>query len=179
MTGLERNADVVEMATYAPLFAHVEGWQWRPDLIWFDNENSARTSSYYVQQLYAINRGDRVLPLTLDGKPIAGLEGQNGLFASAVLDKGDIVVKVANTTGETQSLPLDFKGIKAKQPLTTLTVTRMMPPVKDGMPDTMAENKVGQPETVFPVTSTESVNVTKSWTAELPPYSFTVYRFSK
>lgn len=179
MTGLERNADVVEMATYAPLFAHVEGWQWRPDLIWFDNENSARTSSYYVQQLYAINRGDRVLPLTLEGKPIAGLEGQNGLFASAVLDKGDIVVKVANTTGETQSLPLDFKGIKAKQPLTTLTVTRMMPPVKDGMPDTMAENKVGQPETVFPVTSTESVNVTKSWTAELPPYSFTVYRFSK
>jgi alpha-L-arabinofuranosidase len=37
MTGLERNADVVYQATYAPLFAHVEGWQWRPDLIWFDN----------------------------------------------------------------------------------------------------------------------------------------------
>ena len=36
MTGLERNADIVHMATYAPLFAHVEGWQWRPDMIWFD-----------------------------------------------------------------------------------------------------------------------------------------------
>ena len=47
MTGLERNADVVHMATYAPLFAHVEGWQWRPDLIWFDNLNSVRTCSYY------------------------------------------------------------------------------------------------------------------------------------
>ena len=40
MTGLERNADIVHMATYAPLFAHVEGWQWRPDMIWFDNLNS-------------------------------------------------------------------------------------------------------------------------------------------
>ena len=52
MTGLERNADVVHMATYAPLFAHVEGWQWRPDMIWFDNLNSVRTVSYYVQQSF-------------------------------------------------------------------------------------------------------------------------------
>lgn len=179
MTGLERNADVVEMATYAPLFAHVEGWQWRPDLIWFDNEQSARTSSYYVQQLYGLNRGDRVLPLTLDGKPIAGLEGQNGLFASAVLDKGDIVIKVANTSDKVQKLPVSFKGIKAKQPLTKLTVTRLMPPLKDGQPDTMAENKVGEAEVVFPVSSTENIDVTKDWTAELPPYSFSIYRFSK
>jgi len=179
MTGLERNADVVEMATYAPLFAHVEGWQWRPDLIWFDNEQSARTSSYYVQQLYGLNRGDRVLPLTLDGKPIAGLEGQNGLFASAVLDKGDIVIKVANTSDKGQTLPVSFKGIKAKQPLTKLSVTRLMPPLKDGQPDTMAENKVGEAEVVFPVTSTENIDVTKDWTAELPPYSFSIYRFSK
>ena len=66
MTGLERNADVVHMATYAPLFAHVEGWQWRPDMIWFDNLNSVATASYYVQQLYATYKGSRVLPLTLD-----------------------------------------------------------------------------------------------------------------
>ena len=45
MTGLERNADIVRMATYAPLFAHVEGWQWRPDLIWFDNLNVVRSCS--------------------------------------------------------------------------------------------------------------------------------------
>ena len=43
MTGLERNADIVQMASYAPLFAHVEGWQWTPDLIWFDN-----TSCYSI-----------------------------------------------------------------------------------------------------------------------------------
>lgn len=56
MTGLERNADVVHMATYAPLFAHVEGWQWRPDLIWFDNLNSVRTCSYYVRDFMLITK---------------------------------------------------------------------------------------------------------------------------
>lgn len=87
MTGLERNADVVHMATYAPLFAHVEGWQWRPDMIWFDNLNSVRTTSYYVQQLFAQNKGTNVLPLTMNKKNVTGAEGQNGLFASAVYDK--------------------------------------------------------------------------------------------
>ena len=62
MTNLERNADVVHMATYAPLFAHLEGWQWRPDMIWFDNSDSFRTASYYVQQLYAANKGTNVRP---------------------------------------------------------------------------------------------------------------------
>ena len=61
MTGLERNADVVYQATYAPLFAHVEGWQWRPDLIWFDNLSSVRSANYYVQQLYGENKGTNVL----------------------------------------------------------------------------------------------------------------------
>ena len=84
MTGLERNADVVHMATYAPLFAHVEGWQWRPDMIWFDNLNSVRTVSYYVQQLFATHKGTNVLSLTMNKKPVTGAEGQNGLFASAV-----------------------------------------------------------------------------------------------
>ena len=51
MTGLERNADVVHLATYAPLFAHVDAWQWNPDLIWFDNLRMLRTPTYYVQQM--------------------------------------------------------------------------------------------------------------------------------
>ena len=77
MTGLERNADVVHMATYAPLFAHVEGWQWRPDMIWFDNLNSVRTVSYYVQQLFATHKGTNVLSLTMNKKPVTGAEEQN------------------------------------------------------------------------------------------------------
>ena len=59
MTGLERNADVVRMASYAPLFAHVDAWQWTPDLIWFDNLRSYGTPNYYVQKLFANNTGTR------------------------------------------------------------------------------------------------------------------------
>jgi alpha-L-arabinofuranosidase len=62
MTGMERNADVVRLASYAPLFAHVDGWQWRPDLIWVDNLRIAATPNYYVQQLFSHHRGDVVLP---------------------------------------------------------------------------------------------------------------------
>ena len=59
MTDMERNADVVWMTAYAPLFAHVEGWQWRPDLIWYDNTRIFKSVSYYVQQMYAMNRGTK------------------------------------------------------------------------------------------------------------------------
>lgn len=173
MTGLERNADVVEMATYAPLFAHIDGWQWRPDMIWFDNSRMMKSSSYYVQQLFSTNRGDRVLPLTLGGRPIAGLEGQRGLFASAVSNGGDIVVKVANTSAESQEFALEISGIKAKSPLTLLTVSRL---TSAGLDD---ENTLDAPSRIRPVTSRERINVTKSWSTTLPPYSFTVYRFTK
>ena len=112
MTNIERNADIVHMATYAPLFAHVEGWQWRPDMIWFDNLKSVRTCSYYVQQLYSHNKGTNVVPLTMDKKPVGGQEGQDGLFASAVWDNDtkEYIVKVINTSDKTQPITLDFKG---------------------------------------------------------------------
>ena len=98
MTGLERNADVVGMASYAPLFANVDAWQWTPDLIWFDNLNSYGSPSYYVQQLFARNKGTKVLPVTMPG----GVKnGTDNLFASAVADDaaGDVVVKLVNYSG--------------------------------------------------------------------------------
>lgn len=172
MTGLERNADVVEMATYAPLFAHVEGWQWRPDLIWFDNSRSMKSGSYYVQQLYGLNKGDRVLPLTMDGKPVAGQEGQNGLFASAVSEGSDIIVKVANVGESAQPLTVDFKGMKKKDALKKLTVTTLHA-------DDDAENTLENQNVVKPVTSTQAIDVTKEWSATIPARTFAVYRFSK
>ena len=114
MTDLERNADIVHMATYAPLFAHVEGWQWRPDLIWYDNLNSYRTVSWYVQQLYSLYKGDNVVGLTMDGKPVAGQDGQNGLFASSVREGNQIYIKVANTSAQEQQLTFKFNGLKKK-----------------------------------------------------------------
>lgn len=111
MTGLERNADVVRMATYAPLFAHEKGWQWRPDMIWYDNDTRHLTSSYFVQQLYGTRGGDHVLPLTLDGKP---LTGQDGIYASASCSKkeGKIYVKIVNTNDTPRTFSLSGKGAK-------------------------------------------------------------------
>lgn len=108
LTGVERNADVVEMATYAPLLAHTEGWQWRPDLIWFDNLRSVRTCSWHVQALYGHNKGTNVIPLTMHRKVVSGQEGQNGLFASAVWDEPDktYIIKIVNTSDKVQTIKL-------------------------------------------------------------------------
>ncbi|MCQ2145404.1 MAG: carbohydrate binding domain-containing protein [Bacteroidales bacterium] len=113
MTGLERNADVVYMATYAPLLAHVDGWQWRPDLIWFDNLNTMKTCSYYVQQLYSLYKGTDVLDVTMDGKPVAGKEGQNSLYATAVKDSetGEYYVKVVNLSNYAQTVYIDLRNL--------------------------------------------------------------------
>ena len=109
LTGLERNADVVRMSAYAPLFAHTDAWQWTPNLIWFDNLRSFATPNYYVQQLFAANRGETVLPISRDGKPV---EGQDGLFASAAITGGNrgFVVKLVNSTGTPMPVRIEVPG---------------------------------------------------------------------
>lgn len=174
MTGMERNADVVQMATYAPLFAHVEGWQWRPDMIWFDNLNSVRTTSYYVQQLYGQNKGSNVLPLTMNKIPVSGAEGQNGLFASAVWEKEDntYIVKVVNTSDKVQSVSLKFEGLKKQDFLTKGTCVKLR------SLDLNKDNTIKQPSTIIPKESSVVIegNVLN---AEVEAYTFVVYRLKK
>ena len=104
MTGLERNAEVVRMASYAPLFANVDAWQWTPDLIWANSLNVVATPNYYVQQLYACNRGDVVLP-TANNAPVremlpAGRVGVGTTKASAEFKD----VRVVNGNGAEMTL---------------------------------------------------------------------------
>ncbi|MEV4701975.1 alpha-L-arabinofuranosidase C-terminal domain-containing protein [Actinoplanes sp. NPDC049316] len=91
MTGLERNADVVRMASYAPLLANIDNVQWRPDLIWFDNDESWGSTSYQMQKLFMTNVGDRVLPSRATGrvvqpKPITGAIGLSTWATAATYD---------------------------------------------------------------------------------------------
>ena len=146
MTGLERNADIVHMATYAPLFAHVEGWQWRPDLIWFDNLDVVRTSSYYVQQLYSTYKGTNVLPLTMNGKPVTGAAGQDGLFASSVINTktNEVYVKVANTSSSSQFVSVKFEGMKKGQ---TFSKAKAIVLQSDNLE---AENSIARPDLIKP-----------------------------
>lgn len=166
MTGLERNADVVYQATYAPLFAHVDGWQWRPDLIWFDNLTSVRSANYYVQQLYGLNKGTNVLKLTENGKVV---EGEDGLYATACLDKNtkSYIVKIANTSNEEKDITVTFNGLK-KLNVGNVTVLHA-----DNL---QAENKINHKDAVVPVTmdaQTEG-NVLH---VKMKANSFAVYRF--
>ena len=170
MTGLERNADVVHMATYAPLFAHVEGWQWRPDMIWFDNLNSVRTVSYYVQQLFATHKGTNVLSLTMNKKPVTGAEGQNGLFASAVCDKNknEIIVKVANTSDKKQPLSLIFNGLKKKEVLLGARC------IKLSSADMDKDNTIENPLAIIPQETSLDVDG-HTLNVDLEPATFAVY----
>lgn len=172
LTGVERNADIVYMATYAPLLAHIEGWQWRPDLIWFDNLRSVRTCSWYVQYLYGHNKGTNVIPLTMNNKAVSGQDGQNGLFASAVLDKDDntYILKVVNTSDKGQKLNIEFKGIKKSLAITDGKCITLHSDNLD------AENTLDDPNRIIPIEKSISVddNVLNT---EIEKMTFAVYKF--
>lgn len=171
LTGVERNADVVYMATYAPLFAHVEGWQWRPDLIWFDNLRSVRTCSWYVQWLYGHNRGTNVVPLTMDKKAVSGQQGQHGLFASAVWDEVSktYIVKVVNTSGEARKLRIDFDGLKKKA---RLGDAKCLVFHSDNLD---ADNTLDNPSLIVPQEKPIAVDG-RSVEIEVGAYTFAVYK---
>ena len=140
MTTLERNADIVHMTAYAPLFAHVDGWQWRPDLIWFDNLRVARSASYYVQQMYARNRGTHVVPLQMPRTRV----GEDGLFASAVWDAEaeEWIVKVVNTATEPQPIRIVLDGVR--------TVGEMAQVTTLDCSDYDLDNTVEEPNAILP-----------------------------
>jgi alpha-N-arabinofuranosidase len=165
LTGLERNADVVRMASYAPLFANTEAWQWTPDLIWVDSLRLVRTPNYYVQSLFSRNRGDRVLPL-LVGDAAPG-ERQR-LYASATLDQaaGEVIVKLVNAANANSSVTLDLSGA-AHVGHARWTLLR-----SDNLHD---ENTMDAPDRVIPVERPLAASGT-TLAVELPANSFSVVR---
>lgn len=164
MTGLERNADVVYLTSYAPLFAHVDGWQWSPDLIWFDNLTSYATPNYYVQQMYATNAGTDLLSITEKGKAVTG---KDGMYSTAVYDKNtkEVIVKLVNTTGKAQNSDIKVKGKK-------LATTGIMLTLANN--NLSAENSLSE-EDVTPKESTFKLKSRKIEVA-VPAYSFVVLR---
>ncbi len=111
MTGLERNADVVEMASYAPLFAHIDAWQWAPDMIWVDNLKCYGTPDYYVQKLFSLNKGTALASVLLDNKAVTG---QDGLYASAVIDqqRKELIIKLVNYADQPKNAAFQIENSK-------------------------------------------------------------------
>ena len=166
MTGLERNADVVHLCTYAPLFAHKEAWQWRPDLIWFDNLSFVKTPNYYVQQLFGNNAGTHVLALKMNGKAVSG---QQNLYATAASDATDntLIIKIANTGIDQKKISFILEGLKAGVHAVTLTHLNSS--------DLNAKNSFETPDLITPKVVHSYIKDNKMDIA-LPPLSFTVLR---
>ncbi|MBS1660219.1 MAG: alpha-L-arabinofuranosidase [Bacteroidetes bacterium] len=170
MTGLERNADVVTMASYAPLFAHVSGWQWTPDLIWFDNTRSYATPNYYVQQLFSVNKGTAVVPMLTGAVGGAGgipVTGQDSCWGTACLDqpKGELIVKLVNMSDKAKSRVVMSDGKLGRTAAVTV--------LAGNAPGAM--NSLEHPEVLAPVTKQVDVKG-KEVRLELPAYSCVVVR---
>ena len=166
MTGLERNADVVAMASYAPMLAHVDAWQWTPNMIWFDNLTSYGTVNYYVQALFAQNKGTTVLPVQL---PAGAKNGTDNLFASAVSDDpaGEIVVKLVNYSPAPRAVKVNLAGAK-----TMGKTGRALVMASD---DLNTQNSIQEPKKLTPKEEKFAVaGPNLSYT--LAPNSFTILR---
>ena len=167
MTGLERNADVVSIASYAPLFAHIDGWQWTPDLIWVNNLQSYGTPDYYVQKLFSLNQGTRVVPITLNNDVVAG--GADSLYAAACINENskELIIKLVNASGKEQNNTLAVEGIKklaAQGSLTTLQGDSLY-----------SVNSFDKPKNIAPKESSVAIKG-KNINLVAAPYSFIVLR---
>jgi alpha-L-arabinofuranosidase len=163
MTGLERNGDVVRMASYAPLFGNVDAWQWTPNLIWVDNHRIYGTPDYYAQQLFSRNSGDAVLPLSSENPT-----GTN-FFASAVRDDAskEIILKAVNASGAEASVSIHLEGVPSGGLSAQATI------LTSG--NTADENSLDEPRKVAPVTELMGqVGATFDYTFK--PNSLTVLR---
>ena len=163
LTGLERNADVVLMASYAPLFQNVNGYQWSPDLIGYDALNSVNSPSYYVQQLFSLNHGDVVVPATLTGSaPLA-------VVASRNTRQGTLYLTVVNSASAAQVSHVAIGGVRA------IAASSRVAVLTSGSVDD--ENTLDQPRQVYPVTRQIKTPAT-SFLYSFLPNSVTVFQFS-
>jgi alpha-L-arabinofuranosidase len=164
MTGLERNADIVNMASYAPLLAHVDAWQWRPDLIWFDNLTTMGTPNYYVQKLFSNYKGTRIVPVLSEGKNLTGLEN---LYASGTIDmkKGKLYIKIVNSSDKKKPVTLTLGALPFKKNAVKETLK------SDNQDDI---NTIANPKLIYPV-STQVKVAGRKITVEAEPLSVNVF----
>lgn len=115
MTGLERNADVVAMTAYAPLFAKTTNVQWQPDLIWFDNTAAYGSVNYYVQKMFGNNMGSYTLGTELTSAYTLPKYKRFPIYTSVSKDEttGDIIVKLVNVDEKAHSVRFDIKNAAA------------------------------------------------------------------
>lgn len=188
MTGMERNADLVIMSCYAPLFVNVntatatapKAWQWDSDLIGYDALNSYGSPSYYVQKLFNHYLGNKIVAVTaknipVQNRPLTKKDSTEGItfktvptifYAATINDTtGTIYLKIVNTTAKKETVKINLNGVTKLAAEATLVV------VKGNRPD--ETNTITEPEKILPVTSTIK-GIKPSFTRTLDPYSVSI-----
>ena len=191
MTGMERNADLIIMSCYAPLFVNVntatstapKAWQWDSDLIGYNALNSYGSPSYYVQKLFGTLLGDKIVPITASNiptqpKPLSKRDSADGkkvalqvptIFYSATMDvsSGNVYLKLVNTTGKKQLVNINLNGVTKVLTQATVLV------IKGNKPEDT--NTITEPEKIIPVSSA-IMGVTSKFKRTLEPYSVSVFQ---
>ena len=154
------------MASYAPLFAHIDAWQWSPDLIWVNNLQSYGTTDYYVQKLFATNKGNKELSITQNN---AVVSGQDSLFAAASIDEAtqELIVKLVNVSSAKKSINISLNGLKS-----FASIGKMLQLQNDNLQQT---NSFEQPFLISPKESAIEIG-TKNIDCSIAPYSFSIIR---
>lgn len=169
MTSMERNGDVVHMASYAPLLAKIGHESWNPNLIYFNNTKASPTVNYYVQQLFSNNQGNRYFDNVVSFPTSTDIKNATQT-ASCVQDSatGDIILKIVNdgaASVKVQASLSQFGSFNKQAQLTVLS----------GKPD--AKNSIDTPDLIVPVNATFKVSKVTEYVA--PPYSLIVIRIKK
>lgn len=167
MTGMERNAAVVTMSCYAPILAHIEAWQWTPDMIWFDNLSAYGTPNYYVQKLFSLNPGTHVLPNSVNNTPMLN-EKASALNISTTIEQNakEIIVKAVNASDQPLISTIDLQGVEVCGSMKVITLSSA------SLSD---ENSLDEPEKIAPLEASATLSGT-SFDHEFPPYSLTILR---
>ena len=166
LTGLERNSDLIIMASYAPLFVNVNpgGMQWATDLIGYNALTSYGSPSYWTQEMFSTHLGTEVVSYDLANTPPR---------VYAVVERDDakhkLFVKVVNANSTAQPLAINLTGAKKIAPQGTLITMSGKTP--------NATNSITNPKAVVPVTHTISVAGAK-FTQSFAPYSVNVLELS-
>ena len=159
---LERNGDVVAMASYAPLFCRINPrrWNWKPDLIFFDNTHVYPSVNYAVQQLFGTTRGDRVWTGI-----ISDVDGNEADATSCVTKDRDIFIRLVNTTDQPVQRVLKLAPLRPRSLKASIEVL------------TADRDAEATPENPSPINrTTEYKRLTKTYSYEMPPYSVTIIR---
>ncbi len=167
MTGMERNSDIVVMASYAPLLVNVDpgGMQWETDLIGYNAMKSYGSPSYYAQVMFASYLGDHTLGVGVERR-----EAQSSSTRSPEnTAKKQLYLKLVNASSTPQSVEIDLTGAKLAKTAKLVSLSAH---------DTQATNTIDDPEHVVPVESTLN-DVSNHVRHTLPGYSIQVIEFNE